>query len=143
MKPMEPGYFYAIGAAVLWGLLYTIDGKILSKMSPIHLLFVQSLFIGLVALPFVTFGNGIRDFTKNPMMWFLVALTALIAVISNFWILRSIKILGPTNASLFEISYPFFVAIFSTLLFGSRFSFPTIAGGVIIFLGSVIVIRYG
>lgn len=143
MKPMERGYLYAIGAAVLWGLLYTIDGKILSKMSPMNLLFVQSLLIGLVALPFVAFGNGTENLAKNRAMWPLIALTALLAVISNFWILKSIKIIGPTNASLFEISYPFFVAIFSAMLFGTHFGLPTIAGGIIIFLGSVIVIRYG
>lgn len=140
---MAPGYLYAIGAAITWGLLYALDGKILSKMSPINLLFVQSLFIGLLVLPFVTFGNGMQDLTKNRAIWPLIALTAFLAVISNFWILKSIKLIGPITASSFEISYPFFVALFSMLLFGGRLSLPTILGGVLIFLGSLTVIRYG
>lgn len=140
---MEYGYLYAIGAAVTWGLLYAVDGKILSKISPMNLLFIQSLLIGLLALPFVVFGNGTQDLLKNRAMWLIIALTATLAVISNFWILKSIKLVGATTASSFEISYPFFVAIFSTLLFGARFGLPTIAGGILIFPGSSIVIRYG
>lgn len=140
---MEPGYLYAIGAAVTWGLMYAMDEKVLSKISPMNLLFVQCFLIALVTLPFFIMGNGLVDLTKNRTIWPLLALTILLAVIANFWIFKSIQLLGATTASSFEISYPFFVAIFSTLLFGARFGLPTLFGGLLIFLGSIIVIRYG
>ena len=140
---MEPGYLYAIGAAVTWGLMYAIDGKILEKFSPMNLLFIQCFLLAIVTLPFFILGNGWADLTKNRAVWPLIALTILLAVIANFWILKSIQLLGATTASSFEISYPFFVAIFSMLLFGARLSLPVVMGGMLIFLGSIVIIRYG
>lgn len=140
---MEPGYLYAIGAAVTWGLMYAIDEKILSKISPLNLLFIQCVLIALILLPFFIVSNGLADLTKNRAIWLLLALTVLLAVIGNFWILKSIQLLGATTASSFEISYPFFVAIFSMLLFGARLSLPVVMGGILIFLGSIVIIRYG
>lgn len=140
---MERGYLYAIGAAITWGLMYAIDEKILSRISPMNLLFVQCFLLAIVTLPFFVLGDGRQDLLKNRNMWPLVGLTIVLAVVGNFWILKSIKMLGATTASSFEISYPFFVAIFSMFLFGTRVSLPVIAGGILIFLGSIIVIRYG
>lgn len=140
---MERGYLYAIAAAVTWGLLYAVDGKILSRLEPMSLLFLQSLLIAIITLPFFGMGNGWADITKNRSMWQLIALITLLGAIANFWIFKSIKMIGATNASLFEISYPFFVAMFSVLLFGEQLSLLTIAGGILIFLGSLMVIRYG
>lgn len=141
---MERGYLYAIGAAIAWGLMYAMDGKILAKMAPGNLLFVQSLFMTILMLPFFLWNKGIEDLqSAGTSKQLLIGATVLLATVANVWILTSIKLLGPTVASSFEISYPFFVAIFSMLLFGGRLSWPVGLGGVIIFIGSLIIIRYG
>lgn len=48
---MNIGFIYAIGAAITWGLVYTIDQKILQGTSPMTLIFVDSLVAAIIMLP--------------------------------------------------------------------------------------------
>ncbi|MBI2889023.1 MAG: EamA family transporter [Candidatus Liptonbacteria bacterium] len=47
------GLSYAISAAVTWGLVYTIDQRILRNTTPFTLLFVNSLITVAILLPFI------------------------------------------------------------------------------------------
>ena len=57
------GYIYAIGAAVVWGLIYVIDQKILHNFSPFALLFITSLLTTIMMMPFIFWqNNSIKTF---------------------------------------------------------------------------------
>ncbi|MBI3336155.1 DMT family transporter [Candidatus Peregrinibacteria bacterium] len=141
---MDRGHFFAIGVAVIWGLIYAIDGKILTKIAPGHLIFVHSFLVALLTAPFFLCTDGIKAIRSlDHATQLLTGATVLLAIVANMGILIAIQRLGPSMASSFEISYPFFVILFSMFLFGERLSIPVVIGGVFICIGSLIIIRYG
>ncbi len=138
------GLIYATLAAVTWGLVYTIDQKILTKVSPLSLIFATSLLTVLIALPFVLFDPRplkiLLDSGKLNLG--LIFLTVVLTTLANFFIFSGIKILGASTASIFEIAYPFFVILFSFLLYKTSLNFYFVIGSVLIFCGSFIIIRF-
>jgi len=56
---MESGFIYAIGAAVLWGLIYAIDQKILSSVAPMTMTFVSAVMAAVIVLPFLFLNEGL------------------------------------------------------------------------------------
>lgn len=139
---MDIGFIYAIGAAVLWGLVYTIDQKILTNVSPIALLFFNSLLTAIIMLPFVL-NSGIKPLLfsgKNNVL--LMILSIVLATLANFFIFSSIKTLGSSTASIIEIAYPFFVVLFTYIIFRSTPNIYFLIGGLLVFAGSVIIIKF-
>lgn len=138
------GFIYAIGAAIAWGLVYAIDQKILSGISPITLLFINSMIAAVIMLPFVFFSNGsIKDlFNSGKTNLWLVVISIILAILANFLIFSSIKALGASTASIIEIAYPFFVVLFSFILFRSTPNIYFLIGGILIFIGSIIIIKF-
>lgn len=126
----------AIIAAVIWGMEYAIGEKVLSKTSALMLLFwtslIQTVACYLVA---ISSGNSLnpKELLEPDLRWWF-SLYALLSLIAGLAINVSIKqSSNATNSSLVEISYPFFVAIFSWLLFGEqRLSWRTIVSGALI-----------
>src|SRR5436305_1880959 len=102
------GYVYAISAAITWGLVYTIDNRILFKASPLALLFVDAVFTILVSLPFFLYKKQeIMGMFSDRHNITLVVLSVILSIVANFFIYSAIKNLGASLASTFEISYPF------------------------------------
>lgn len=141
---MELGFAYAIGAAVTWGLVYAIDQKILEGISPFALLFVSSVFGAFIMLPFVAFDDGsIKTLlTAGKGNLALIVVSAALATLASFLILASIKSLDAASASIIEISYPFFVVLFSFIIFRTVPNMAFYLGGALVFLGSFIIIKY-
>lgn len=142
---MNIGFLYAIGAAVTWGIVYTIDQKILhNNISPMTLLFIDSLLSALVMLPFVFFSNGSIKalFFSGKANLTLVIISLLLAILANFLIFTSIKDLNASTASIIEIAYPFFVVFFSYIFFRSTPSLYFFLGGALIFAGSIVIIKF-
>jgi drug/metabolite transporter (DMT)-like permease len=141
---MSLGFIFAIGASITWGLAYTLDQKILTNVSPITFLFLNSLLTALIALPFIFFNqSGIHaalSSGKNNLL--LIIAAVMLAFLANFFILSSIKALDASTASMIEIAYPFFVVFFSYLLFRSVPNIYFLLGGALIFIGSVIIIKF-
>ena len=138
------GFIYAIGAAVTWGLVYTIDQKILTDVSPMALLFIDSLLIAIILLPFVFFDNGsIKTLLSSGKtnLW-LILLSVILAAVANFLIFSGIKNLNASIASIIEIAYPFFVVLFSFIFFRSVPNLYFFLGGALIFIGSIIIIKF-
>ncbi|MEK6760863.1 MAG: EamA family transporter [Nanoarchaeota archaeon] len=138
------GFIYAIGAAVVWGLAYTIDEKILDTVSPLTLLFINSLLATLVLLPLVMLeGNGVKGVLSSGRTSMLLIFVAFIFLtLGNFLIYSGIKHLGAATASTIEIAYPFFVVVFSFLFFQAVPNMYFIIGGILIFLGSATIIKF-
>lgn len=141
---MESGFIYAIGAAVLWGLIYAIDQKILSGVAPMTMTFISAVMAAVIVLPFLFLNEGL---TQNLLVfgktnWALITICVVLATVANFFIFSSIKSLNASTASIIEISYPFFVVLFSYALFHSTPNVYFFIGGILVFLGSFIIIKF-
>jgi DME family drug/metabolite transporter len=136
------GFLYAIGAALTWGVVYTIDQRVLRGASPFALLFVDALLTTVLLLPIIFLEKGSLSSLSHTStkVWFLILLSLVLAALANFFIFSSIKILGASTASVFEISYPFFVALFSYFVFGAELNFYFFIGALFIFAGSAVII---
>jgi drug/metabolite transporter (DMT)-like permease len=145
---MNIGYLYALGSAIAWGLIYVINQKMLVHNSPLAVMFMQSLITAIIALPVYALSlkfSGestaqILFVNKTNILYFLsiAALTAL----SLFLIFSSIKLIGVSSASVIEISYPFFIVVFSYLFFRSTINAYFLLGTLLIFIGSAIIIKF-
>lgn len=138
------GFIFAIGAALTWGLVYTIDEKILSDVSPMALLFVGSLLTSFILLPFMFFENGsIKTLlTSGKTNLWLIVISVILATVADFLIFSGIKASSASLASVIEIAYPFFVVLFSFIFFRSIPNAYFFLGGALIFIGSVIIIKF-
>jgi drug/metabolite transporter (DMT)-like permease len=141
---MAIGFMYAIGAAVTWGLIYTIDQKILSGISPVTLLFINSILTAIVMLPLVFFSQGSLKniLVSGRMNLALIIISVLLAILANFLIFSGIKSIGASSASIIEVSYPFFVVLFTFIMFRSSPNIYFFIGGMLILVGSVVIIKF-
>jgi drug/metabolite transporter (DMT)-like permease len=145
------GYLYAIGAAITWGLVYTIDQRVLRSASPFALLFVDSIITAIILLPVLFLEKApLASLTHTPLKtWVLIVVSILFVVVSilfaavaNYFIFSSIKLIDADHASIIEIAYPFFVVIFSYFAFAETPNLYFIFGTILIFAGSGLVIFF-
>jgi len=138
------GFVYVIGAAITWGLMYNLQQKVLEKTSPLSLLFIDSLLMVLITLPFVFLlekpGELISGWKVN--IWALIPIVIL-GIVANLFIFSGIKILGASTASIFEIMYPFFVVLFGFFIFKISPNIYFFIGSICIFVGSAIIVKFG
>lgn len=139
------GLAFAIGAAIIWGVVYVLDQKILTKLSPLNWLFIYSLIAVFITLPMAVINwESIKTavFSGNKHFFYFIIGTSILATLANFFIFSAIQRLGAPVASIFEIAYPFFVAIFTLILFGGSLNGYFWVGALFMFLGGVIIIRF-
>jgi len=138
-----PGYTLAILAAVLWGLTYCLDERVLVGMSVFKVYFLHCLggaFIaGVILLAQGESPGAMLRLAAPGVSTPLVLLTLVTATSAALAILGSIQLLGAGTSAVLEISYPLFVAVFSVLFFGGRLEWPVVVGGGFIFVGAAIV----
>jgi drug/metabolite transporter (DMT)-like permease len=138
------GFAYAVAAAVTWGIVYTIDQKILYGLSPIALLFFDSILTAVIMLPFLFFDKSavtsIFETSKTNLI--LMLASVILAIIANFFIFSAIKTLNASDASIIEIAYPFFVALFSYFVFDASPNGYFFLGGSLIFIGSIVIMKF-
>lgn len=138
------GMLYALTGAIIWGLVYNIDQRILLKTSPLTMFIVGGFMQMIVLMPYIFTVEGNKDimsilFNKNQL--FLFFISEMLLIIAGVSILYAVKHLGAPLASIFEISYPLFVALFYVILFDKTLSFKFWIGSLLIFIGSMIIIR--
>ena len=139
------GFFFAAAAAVTWGLVYTLDQRILLKLSPVSLLFVNSVLSLLATAPFLLWRSDEFHslFSTTKIHFGLVGSSLALAVLANFFIYSAIRLLGASTASVFEITYPFFVVVFSAALLRENVTGAFLAGAFLIFAGVFLILRWG
>lgn len=140
------GLIYSLGAAISWGIVYSLDQKVLEHVSPISIAFFSSVATVLVFLPFMLANNGelIKSFFSSGKENISLASIAIVfAIGANILILFGIKSLGASYASILEIAYPFFVVIFSFIIFRTSPNMYFYIGGILIFIGSFIITKLG
>jgi drug/metabolite transporter (DMT)-like permease len=137
------GFLYALAAALTWGVVYAISQKVLMTTKPLVFLFLGYSLAALLTLPFILiqWGSVKNVLLASKPLWGWILAGEIFVFLANFFILSSVKELGAPTASILEISYPFFVAIFTALLFGSRVSAQFWIGALLIFVGSAVIIK--
>lgn len=139
--------YYAVGAAMTWGLEYALLDKILGgKVSPVFLRTLQmvagAISFGAAALLSGRFFEQAQYVLADRTILPLVMLSLVTFSLANFLIALSIRDGTALLAGLVEMSYPIFIAVFSLLLFGMLdVSLATIGGGALILIG-IAVLKY-
>jgi drug/metabolite transporter (DMT)-like permease len=133
---------YALAAAIIWGISYAASGRVIERgMTPLVFFFLYTFFgAAAAAVALAVTGKTatlVAEFRslENDWVWLLVAIVSSAA--GGLLIYIAIGEKNATLASLIEISYPFFVAVFAWLFFRDvQFSWQTLMGGLLI-LGGV------
>lgn len=139
---------YALTASLLWGVSYAASGRVIERgMTPLTFFFCYALFsVVVAALGLAATGKlgGVPSEVRSlgpDVFWFAIAVVTFAG--GALLIFLAIGAKNATLASLIEISYPFFVAVFAWLFFReTQFNWPTVLGGVMI-LGGVGVVFLG
>jgi drug/metabolite transporter (DMT)-like permease len=139
---------YALAAAVIWGINYAVSGRLLEKgLSPQALFFIDLVF-GTAAVGMVITLTGkwnatvaqVRALSASDLAWLLVAVAA--ATAAGLLIFLSIGAKNATLASLIEVTYPIFTALFAWVLFRqATLNGATLLGALLIFAGVITVAR--
>lgn len=131
--------FFALFAAILWGLNYALAERVLNQLSATTLLAFE---MGLGTLVFGTlayFGDLSSDLKllkqSSNLAW-LTFFEVTIVTLASACIVFSIQAKNATAAGLIELIYPLFIILFSWLLFGQNHLTPQVmAGGTAIIIG--------
>ena len=138
-------FVYAMSAAVIWGVSYAASGRAIERgVSPVTFFFLYSVAgtaLGLVSLAatrrLAAVPSEIRGLGAD---WVWLAIAVVTSAIGSLLIYLAIGKKNATVASLIEISYPFFVALFAWLFFRqAQAGVPTIIGGVLVLAGVAII----
>lgn len=132
---------YALTAAILWGVSYAASGRVLERgISPLALYFCYGIFgvaLGGIALmatgKLLTIPADIRAL-QGDWIWFVISIVG--AAVGALLIYMAIGEKNATVASLIEVSYPIFVALFAWIFFREvQFNLQTVIGGALILSG--------
>jgi drug/metabolite transporter (DMT)-like permease len=139
---------YALAAAIIWGISYAASGRVIERgVTPLVFFFLYALFGAVAASMALVLTGGLATMFSEfrglgrDWVWLVVAVVSSAAGALLIYIAIGEK--NATLASLIEISYPFFVAVFAWLFFReTQFNWPTVFGGLLI-LGGVAVVFLG
>jgi len=138
-----PWYLPAILAALVWGLHYPLIENALRHVSLTTVVLLTAVPMALVALLFPTrLAADWRAVMALPaggrLLIGAIALTSLAGTVLLYLAVRG---RNATLASLIEISYPAFVAIFAWLLFREwQLNAGVLAGAALVFAGTALII---
>jgi len=137
-----PWYITALGAAVVWGIHYPLVDHALKRMSLTGVLLLTALPI--LILPFVTRSVGADVAVLRAMDWserLPILALALSSLAGSVLLYLSISGKNATLASLIEITYPVFVALFAFLLFRQmHLNASVLVGAGLVFAGVAVII---
>lgn len=139
-------FFFALGAAVLWGIGYVLSEKFLRMgLTPSFMMF----FNGLITLPIyfaiaLSLGRIREGFTFIATHGYghfaLLLFMALSIVSGSFLILLGISAKNATLASLIEITYPLFTFLFAWLILKeTQLTWASGVGALLIFAGIAVI----
>lgn len=140
-------FWYALGAAILWGLSYTINQVTLKHFDEVELLFFESLVVFLIIGGYFMFRGNFAEFAHkllNPKQLTLIICSSLIYVVASWLILKSISASNAGLAAIIESCYPIFTVIFAFIFFGQlQLNLMSGIGFCLILTGIIIVKFYG
>lgn len=141
MQP--PWYVPAIAAAVVWGLHYPLIEHALKRVSLTTVVLLTALPMALVALAFpARLADDWRVLaalsTGERLLIGAIAFTSLAGTVLLYLAVRG---RNATLASLIEISYPAFVALFAWVLFREwQLNTGVLIGAALVFAGTALIV---
>lgn len=139
-----PWYVTALGAAVVWGIHYPLVDFALKRLSVTAVLLLTAAPILVVALASRSLGADLEAWRALPWGERLTILAlALTSLAGSVLLFLSISGKNATLASLIEISYPVFVALFAFLLFREWHLDASVAFGALLVFAGVAIIIWG
>lgn len=138
-----PWYVPAILAAVVWGLHYPLIENALRHVSLTTVVLLTAAPMALVALAFPTrlAADWRAVIALPPGGRLLIAAIAFTSLAGTVLLYLAVRGRNATLASLIEISYPAFVAIFAWLLFREwQLNAGVLAGAALVFAGTALII---
>lgn len=138
-----PWFVPAIAAAVVWGLHYPLIEYALRRVSLPTVVLLTALPMALVALAFparlFADWHAVAALPANER-W-LIGLIAFTSLTGTVLLYLAVRGRNATLASLIEISYPAFVAIFAWLLFREwHLNNGVLLGALLVFAGTTLII---
>ena len=138
-----PWYIPAIAAAVVWGLHYPLIEHALKRVSLTTVVLLTAAPMALVALAFpARLAEDWRAIAALPTgERLLIATIALTSLAGTVLLYLAVRGRNATLASLIEISYPAFVAVFAWLLFREwQLNAGVLLGAGLVFAGTAVII---
>ena len=140
-----PWYVTALGAALVWGVHYPLVANALKKISLVSVLLLTAL--GIIAVALFFYREIAADyFILKAMDWRTkgaLLLPALTGLLGSALLFMSIDSKNATLASLIEISYPVFVALFAYFLFREiQINASVLLGAALVFTGVGVIILH-
>lgn len=138
-----PWYVIALGAALVWGVHYPLVGFALQRISLFSLILITVLPV-ILLVPFFAgqLHSDVHNFCALPAseQW-MISLTGLTSLAGTAFVFLAISNKTPTLASLIEITYPIFVALFSYLIFRQvQINLSIVLGGLLVISGASLII---
>jgi drug/metabolite transporter (DMT)-like permease len=136
---------YALGAAIIWGISYAASGRVIERgVTPLVFFFLYTFFgAAAAAAALATMGKTgtlVSEFRSLGSDWIWLVVAVVTSAAGGLLIYIAIGEKNATLASLIEISYPFFVAVFAWLFFRDiQFTWQTLVGGILILAGVAVV----
>lgn len=137
-------FWLALGAAILWGLGYTINQLTLKSFTALELLFFESIMVFLIIGGYFLFRGILGSFFSrlaNPRQFLIISGSSLIYLVASMLILKSISSSNASLAAIIEASYPIFTVIFAYLIFGEIQLNAISALGFLLILGGIIIVK--
>ncbi len=138
-----PWYIPAIAAAVVWGLHYPLIEHALKRVSLTTVVLLTALPMALVALAFparlADDWRALAALSMNERL--LIGAIAFTSLAGTVLLYLAVRGRNATLASLIEISYPAFVALFAWLLFREwQLNAGVLIGAALVFAGTALII---
>lgn len=134
---------YAVFAAILWGLNYSIAEKVSEHISLITMLAIEMILGSIISsciAYFYSFKPDVITLWNNPSLMRLALSQVLIFTLASVFIVISIQNKNATVAGLIELTYPVFTILFTWYFFHqNHISLPIIIGGGFITIGVLII----
>jgi drug/metabolite transporter (DMT)-like permease len=141
-------FIYALIAAMLWGMHYATAGELSKTLPPFFISMAYLIFLGISALGMLIFfrplASDLKEFVSYLSWRNLAQLLVMVLTggVSNFLVFSAIADSSATKASIIEITYPIFVALFAMFLYRENtLNLHTGIGGFFILVGVVFVMR--
>ena len=138
-----PWYIPAIAAAVVWGLHYPLIEHALKRVSLTTVVLLTALPMALVALAFpARLAEDWRLFVAlSATERWLIGAIAVTSLAGTVLLYLAVRGRNATLASLIEISYPAFVALFAWLLFREwQLNAGVLVGVALVLAGTTVII---
>ena len=138
-------WMYAVFAALIWGVHYNLIAKAMTAASPFTIYAIPNVIL-IASLPLWykvlvnDFHNVMAASTEVKASVAAIMFTSILGTVAAY---KAIHSSNATVASLIEITYPIFVAVFAAVLFHeNHMNWPIAIGGTLIMLGTGVIIYF-